>query len=64
LRKRTNRDLSRFLLSIKYDDTSQAFTSEGLGTSFSELKDAFSEVCINFRRYDLQARFTQGIFRQ
>lgn len=42
--EKTNRDLSRFLLSIKYDDTSQAFTSEGLGTSFSELKKAFAEV--------------------
>ena len=42
--EKTNRDLSRFLLSIKYDDTSQAFTSEGLGTSFSELKKAFGEV--------------------
>lgn len=42
--QKTNRDLSRFLLSIKYDDTSQAFTSEGLGESFSELKEAFREV--------------------
>jgi len=42
--EKTNRDLSRFLLSIRYDDTSQAFTSEGLGSSFNELKDAFSEV--------------------
>jgi two-component system nitrogen regulation sensor histidine kinase NtrY len=42
--EKTNRDLSRFLLSIKYDDTSQAFTSEGLGASFSELKKAFGEV--------------------
>lgn len=42
--EKTNRDLSRFLLSIKYDDTSQAFTSEGLGSSFSELKNAFGEV--------------------
>ena len=42
--EKTNRDLSRFLLSIKYDDTSQAFTSEGLGTSFNELKKAFGEV--------------------
>lgn len=42
--EKTNRDLSRFILSIKYDDTSQAFTSEGLGTSFTELKRAFSEV--------------------
>ncbi len=42
--EKTNRDLSRFLLSIRYDDTSQAFTSEGLGTSFSELKKAFGAV--------------------
>ena len=42
--EKTNRDLSRFLLSIRYDDTSQAFASEGLGTSFRELKKAFSAV--------------------
>jgi two-component system, NtrC family, nitrogen regulation sensor histidine kinase NtrY len=42
--EKTNRDLSRFLLSIRYDDTSQAFTSEGLGSSFNELKEAFSTV--------------------
>jgi two-component system, NtrC family, nitrogen regulation sensor histidine kinase NtrY len=42
--EKTNRDLSRFLLSVRYDDTSQAFTSEELGSSFNELKDAFSEV--------------------
>ena len=47
--EKTNRDLSRFLLSIRYDDTSQAFTSEGLGTSFSELKQAFSEVMRKLR---------------
>ena len=47
--EKTNRDLSRFLLSIKYDDTSQAFTSEGLGTSFSELKKAFGEVMRKLR---------------
>jgi two-component system, NtrC family, nitrogen regulation sensor histidine kinase NtrY len=42
--EKTNRDLCRFLLSIKYDDTSQAFTSDGLGSSFTELKQAFSDV--------------------
>ena len=48
--EKTNRDLSRFLLSIKYDDTSQAFTSEGLGTSFNELKKAFSEVMLKLQQ--------------
>jgi two-component system, NtrC family, nitrogen regulation sensor histidine kinase NtrY len=42
--EKTNRDISRFLLSIRYDDTSRAFTSEGLGSSFSELNEAFSRV--------------------
>jgi two-component system, NtrC family, nitrogen regulation sensor histidine kinase NtrY len=44
LTEKTNRDLSRFLLSIRYDDTSQSFTGEGLGTSFSELNGAFNQV--------------------
>jgi two-component system nitrogen regulation sensor histidine kinase NtrY len=42
--EKTNRDLSRFLLSIRYDDPSQAFISKGLGSSFDELKEAFSRV--------------------
>ena len=42
--EKTNRDIGRFLLSIRYDDTSQTFTSEGLGSSFRELNDAFSQV--------------------
>jgi two-component system, NtrC family, nitrogen regulation sensor histidine kinase NtrY len=42
--EKTNRDLGRFLLSIRYDDTTQAFTSDGLGESFNELKKAFGEV--------------------
>jgi len=42
--EKTNRDLSRFFLSIRYDDPSQAFISKGLGSSFDELKEAFSQV--------------------
>jgi two-component system, NtrC family, nitrogen regulation sensor histidine kinase NtrY len=44
LTEKTNRDLSRFLLSIRYDDTSQTFTGEGLGSSFNELNKAFNQV--------------------
>ncbi len=44
LTEKTNRDLARFLLSIRYDDSSQAFVSSGLGSSFTELKNAFREV--------------------
>jgi len=65
--EKTNRDLSRFLISIKYDDTSQAFTSEGLGTSFSELKDAFSEVMHKLQDTrssgEVHARYLQTILQ-
>ena len=55
---KTNRDLSRFLLSIKYDDTSQAFSGAGLGSSFGELKDAFRQVMqkLGESRSEMQAR--------
>ncbi|MBN1907665.1 MAG: ATP-binding protein [Deltaproteobacteria bacterium] len=63
--EKTNRDLSRFLLSIKYDDTSQAFTSDGLGTSFSELKQAFSVVMHKLQETrsleEVNARYLQTI---
>jgi nitrogen fixation/metabolism regulation signal transduction histidine kinase len=48
--EKTNRDLSRFLLSIRYDDISQTFTSKGMGSSFSELKDAFNGVMEKLRK--------------
>jgi two-component system nitrogen regulation sensor histidine kinase NtrY len=41
---KTNRNLSRFLNSIKYDDTSQTFAGDGLGASFGELNEAFNQV--------------------
>jgi len=48
--EKTNRDLSRFFQAIKHSDFSQTFTSAGLGSSFNELKAAFSEVMDEFRR--------------
>ena len=65
--EKTNRDLSRFLLSVRYDDTSQAFTSEGLGTSFNELKDAFSEVMVKLQETrsekEVQARYLKTVIQ-
>ena len=46
---KTNRDLGRFLRSIRYSDFSQTFTSEGRGGSFTELSGAFREVMSEFR---------------
>lgn len=45
----TNRDLSRFLRSIRYSDFSQTFTSRGRGEAFKELGQAFGEVMDDFR---------------
>src|SRR5512140_2168201 len=42
--ERTNLELSRFLLSIRYADFSQTFSARGRGSSFDELSTAFGEV--------------------
>ncbi len=48
--EKTNRDLTRFLQSIRHSDFSQTFTGGGLGSSFDALNTAFSEVTDAFRR--------------
>ncbi|MFQ5825302.1 MAG: PAS domain-containing sensor histidine kinase [bacterium] len=48
--QKTNRDLTRFLLSIKHADFSQSFTNYGLGSSFDELRTAFTLVMKEFQR--------------
>jgi nitrogen fixation/metabolism regulation signal transduction histidine kinase len=42
--ERTNRDLTRFFESIRYEDYAQGFQDEGLGPSFAELRAALSDV--------------------
>ncbi len=46
----TNRDLSRFFETVKYEDFSQTFKDDGRGSSFSELRAAFNDVCDAFRK--------------
>lgn len=46
----TNRDLSRFFETIKYEDFSQTFKDDGRGKSFSELRTAFNDICDAFRK--------------
>ena len=48
--ERTNRDLTRFLQAIRYEDFSQSFIGAGLGSSFNDLKAAFTEVLDAFRK--------------
>ena len=48
--ERTNRDLTRFLQAIRYEDFSQSFIGKDLGSSFSDLKTAFNEVLDRFRQ--------------
>ncbi|MBT8363068.1 MAG: hypothetical protein KJP23_00080 [Deltaproteobacteria bacterium] len=62
---KTNRDLTRFLQSIKYSDFSQSFTNNLKGSGFEELHAAFSEVTKDFQRAKLgkeeHFRFLQTI---
>jgi len=63
----TNRDLARFLSSIKYSDFSQSFGSQKLGPSFDELSQAINNVMDEFRKTrtekEEQYRFLQTVLR-
>jgi two-component system nitrogen regulation sensor histidine kinase NtrY len=48
--EKTNRDLSRFLASIRYSDFSQAFSSGQRGSSFEDLNAAFANVISEFQK--------------
>ncbi len=48
--EKTNRDLSRFLASIRYSDFSQTFSSRQGGSSFQQLNAAFADVISEFQR--------------
>jgi len=62
---KTNKDLNRFLLSIKHADFSQSFTNNLKGAGFDELNAAFSDVSKEFQRAKLEKeehfRFLQTI---
>lgn len=46
----TNKEIARFLLSIRYSDFSQSFSHQRSGGSFKELNDAFNEVIKEFQK--------------
>ncbi len=46
---RTNREVARFLMSVRYSDFSQTFSGSGRGQSFSELARAIDRVMDDFR---------------
>ncbi|MBN1300346.1 MAG: hypothetical protein JW995_03950 [Melioribacteraceae bacterium] len=46
----TNRELTKFFLSIKHSDFSQTFSDKKMGKSFRELADAFNEVINSFKK--------------
>ena len=48
--EKSNRDVTRFLDSIRYSDFSQSFSSRGLGSSFNTLNNAFGKVISEFRK--------------
>ncbi|MDX1671007.1 MAG: ATP-binding protein [Balneolaceae bacterium] len=48
--EKTNERLTRFLDSIRFSDFSQSFRDHGLGSSFAELNEAFSNVIEEFKK--------------
>ena len=62
---KTNKDITRFLLSVKHSDFSQSFTNHLKGAGFDELNAAFSEVNKEFQRAKIEKeehfRFLQTI---
>jgi len=48
--EQTNKYLVRFLEAIKYSDFSHSFSISGLGSSFDELKNSFTEVIAAFQK--------------
>lgn len=46
---RTNRDVARFLRSVRYSDFSQTFSANGWGDSFADLNRALMDVMDDFR---------------
>lgn len=63
----TNKQLTRFLQSIKYSDFSQSFTRYKLGSSYKELNDAFNEVIAEFQKARTEkeehSRFLQTVIQ-
>jgi two-component system nitrogen regulation sensor histidine kinase NtrY len=61
----THRNLSRFLLAIRYADFSQSFSRSPLGTPFRELDNAFTEVIGEFQKHrlekEIQAHYLETI---
>ena len=47
---KTNRELTAFLESIRYNEFTRTFNMEGMGSSFQELNAAFNEVISDFQR--------------
>jgi nitrogen fixation/metabolism regulation signal transduction histidine kinase len=62
---KTNRDLTRFLQSVKYSDFSQSFTNNLKSSGFEELHAAFTVVIKEFQRAKIEKeehlRFLQTI---
>jgi len=48
--EKTNKNLTRFLQSIRYADFSQTFSGRGQGKSFNELQNAFNGVMNEFKK--------------
>ena len=64
---KTNREVARFLQSVRYADFSQTFSARSWGRSFRDLHDAISDVMDDFREArsetEQQSRFLQTVIQ-
>lgn len=64
---RTNREVARFLQSVRYADFSQTFSARSWGRSFRDLHDSISDVMDDFREAraetEQQSRFLQTVIQ-
>lgn len=56
---RTNRELTKFLYAVKYEDYSVSFSDPKLGKSFSDLNNTFNEIIEKFKsaRIEKESQF-------
>jgi nitrogen fixation/metabolism regulation signal transduction histidine kinase len=60
--RRTNRELARFLLSLRFDDTSNLFDTEGTRGFRRELLESFNRVILAFRELKIKQKQEQSLF--
>lgn len=60
---RTNRELTKFLYAVKYEDYSISFSNPKLGKNFSQLNDTFNEIIEKFKNARIEKESQFQLFK-